>query len=92
MGLAFESFRRLPLVLDAERATENGPSTGGELGRHFIGCDAGTLHPVAYDQVIPATLVPGDFPIFPERKCELGAPGVRPTRSPLLSFWVALSI
>jgi hypothetical protein len=32
MGLAFESFRRLPLVLDAERATENGPSTGGRTG------------------------------------------------------------
>jgi hypothetical protein len=92
MGLAFESFRRLPLVLDAERATENGPSTGANWGRHFIGCDGGTLHPVAYDQVIPATLVPDDCPIFPERKCELGSPGVRPTRSPLLSFWVALSI
>src|SRR5246127_1845267 len=58
MGLAFESFRRLPLVLDAERVTENGSSTGANWGRHFIGCDGGTLHPVAYDQVIPATLVP----------------------------------
>jgi hypothetical protein len=35
MGLAFESFRRLPLVLDAERATENGLGTGGELGPSF---------------------------------------------------------
>jgi hypothetical protein len=35
MGLAFDSFRRLPLVLDAERTTENGPSTRGELGPSF---------------------------------------------------------
>jgi hypothetical protein len=77
MGLAFDSFRRLPLVFDAERATENGPSTGGELGRHFIGCDGGTLHPVAYDQVIPATLVPGRLSYFPGAEVR-----IRSTRCP----------
>jgi hypothetical protein len=33
--LAFESFRRLPLMLDEERPKENGPSTRGELGPSF---------------------------------------------------------
>ena len=64
-GFGARSFQRLLLVLDLERPKKTAPASGGaNWGRLFIGCDGGTLHPVAYYQVISATLVPSRLVLF----------------------------
>jgi len=52
------------------RSKKTTPARGHELRPSFIGCDGGTLHPVAHYQVTPAILVPGR--LFEFFECELG--------------------
>ena len=49
--------QRLAPVLDLERLKKTAPGRGVNWGRHSSDV-MGALHPVAYHQVTPATLVP----------------------------------